>query len=183
MPFSAVLDANVLYPFSLRDTLLRLAELELYTPLWSDRILDEMTRNLVEHRLTDAQAASINQAMRAAFEEAEVDAGEIERLGPAMTNEAKDRHVLAAAVAADSELVVTFNLDDFPPEACEPVGVEAVHPDDFLLDLHDLAPEAVRAALEQQAADLHPPWSLEQLLNALTTAGVPRFAHTIRSQT
>jgi predicted nucleic acid-binding protein len=183
MPFSAVLDANVLYPFSLRDTLLRLAELELYTPLWSDRILDEMTRNLVEHRLTDAQAASINQAMRFAFEEAEVDAGEIERLEPAMTNEAKDRHVLAAAVAADSELVVTLNLDDFPPEACEPVGVEAVHPDDFLLDLHDLAPEAVRAALEQQAGDLHPPWPLEQLLEALATAGVPRFVATVRSQT
>src|SRR5581483_10414216 len=153
MPFSAVLDANVLYPFSLRDTLLRLAELELYTPLWSDRILDEMTRNLVEHRLTDPQAASINQAMRAAFEEAGVDVGEIERLEPAMTNEDKDRHVLAAAVAADPELVVPFNLDDFPPEACEPVGVEAIHPDDFLLALHDLAPEAVRAALEQQAAD------------------------------
>lgn len=183
MPFSAVLDANVLYPFSLRDTLLRLAELELYTPLWSDRILDEMTRNLVEHRLSDAQAASIDQAMRLAFEEAEIDAGEIERLEPAMTNEAKDRHVLAAAVAADSELVVTFNLDDFPPEACEPVGVEAVHPDDFLLDLHDLAPEAVRAALEQQASDLHPPWPLEQLLEALATAGVPRFVATVRSKT
>jgi predicted nucleic acid-binding protein len=183
MPFRAVLDANVLYPFSLRDTLLRLAELELYTPLWSDRILDEMTRNLVEHRLTAAQAASIDQAIRLAFDEAKIDAGEIERLEPAMTNEAKDRHVLAAAVAADSELVVTFNLDDFPPEACEPVGVEAVHPDDFLLDLHDLAPEAVRAALEQQASDLHPAWPLEQLLEALATAGVPRFVATVRSQT
>jgi predicted nucleic acid-binding protein len=183
MPFSAVLDANVLYPFSLRDTLLRLAELELYTPLWSDRILEEMSRSLIGHRLTEGQASRIEQAMRAAFEEAEVDAAEIERLESAMTNEANDRHVLAAAVAADSELVVTFNLDDFPPEACEPVGVEAVHPDDFLLDLHDLAPEAVRAALEQQAADLHPPWPLEQLLDALATAGVPRFVETIRSQT
>jgi hypothetical protein len=59
----------------------------------------------------------------------------------------------------------------------------AVHPEDFLLDLHDLAPEAVRAALEQQAADLHPPWPLEQLLEALATAGVPRFVATVRSQT
>lgn len=182
MPFSAVLDANVLYPFSLRDTLLRLAELELYTPLWSDRILEEMTRNLVEHRVTEEQASRIEQAMRAAFEEAAVDAAEIQRLEPAMTNDAKDRHVLAAAVAADSELIVTFNLDDFPPGACEPVGVEAIHPDDFLLDHFDLAPDTVRAALEQQAADLHPPWSLEQLLNALTTAGVPRFAETTRSE-
>jgi predicted nucleic acid-binding protein len=182
MPFSAVLDANVLYPFSLRDTLLRLAELELYTPLWSARILEEMTRNLVERRITEEQAQRIEQAMRAAFEEAEVDPGEIERLEPAMTNDEKDRHVLATAVAADAELIVTFDLGDFPSEACEPLGVEAIHPDDFLLDLHDLAPEAVRAALDQQAADLHPPWPLEQLLAALTTAGVPRFADAIRAQ-
>jgi predicted nucleic acid-binding protein len=181
MPFSAVLDANVLYPFSLRDTLLRLAELELYTPLWSERILEETTRNLVAHQITTEQAARIEQAMRTAFEEAEVDPAEIERLEPAMTNHPKDGHVLAAAVAADSELIVTFNLADFPPEACEPVGVEAIHPDEFLLDLHDLNPDAVRAALEQQAADLHAPWTLEQLLGALATAGVPRFAHTIRA--
>jgi hypothetical protein len=50
------------------------------------------------------------------FEEAEVDAAEIERLEPAMTNDPKDRHVLATAVAAGSELIVTFNLDDFPAE-------------------------------------------------------------------
>jgi predicted nucleic acid-binding protein len=180
--FSAVLDANVLYPFSLRDSLLRLAELELYTPLWSARILEEMRRNLVEQQITAEQAARIEAAMRAAFEEAEVDAAEIARLEPAMTTDEKDRHVLAAAVAADSELIVTFDLADFPPQACEPLGVEATHPDDFLLDLHDLNPEAVHAALEQQAADLTPPWPLDELLRALTTAGVSRFVDAIRAQ-
>jgi len=166
VPFSAVLDTNVLYPFSLRDTLLRLAELDLYTPLWSAKILEEMDRNLVERRLTADQAARIEEAMRATFEEAEVDPAEIERLEPAMTNDEKDRHVLAAAVAADSELSVTFDLYDFPPGACEPVGVEAIHPDDFLLDLHDL----------------NPPWPLDELLRALTTAGVPRFVDAIRAR-
>jgi hypothetical protein len=48
MPSSAVLDANVLYPFSLRDTLLRLAELKLYTPLWSERLTRE-TPALLAH--------------------------------------------------------------------------------------------------------------------------------------
>lgn len=180
MIFSAVLDTNALYPFSLRDTLLRLAELELYTPLWSERILEEMRRNLVERQITDEQAERILTAMRGAFEEAEVDAAEIDRLEPAMTNDPKDRHVLAAAVAAGSELIVTFNLDDFPAEACEPLGVEAIHPDDFLLDLYDLSPDGVRAALEQQAADLHPPWPLNQLLSALEVAGVPRFVAAVR---
>ena len=181
MIFSAVLDANTLYPFSLRDTLLRLAELELYTPLWSERILDEMRRNLVERQITDEQADRLAAAMRGAFEEAEVDAAEIERLEPAMTNDPNDRHVLAAAVAAGSELIVTFNLADFPARACEPLGVEAIHPDDFLLDLHDLSPQGVQAALEQQAADLNPPWPLDQLLDALEIAGVPRFAAAIRA--
>jgi len=180
--FSAVLDANVLYPFSLRDTLLRLAELELYTPLWSARIIEEMTRNLVEHRITAEQALRIETAMRAAFEEAEVDAADVDRLEQAMTNDPKDRHVLAAAVAADSELIVTLDLDGFPPQACEPLGVEAIHPDEFLLDLHDLDPQAVRAALEQQAADLNPPWTLEELLRVLTMAGVPRFVDAIRGR-
>jgi hypothetical protein len=79
-------------------------------------------------------------------------------------------------------VIVTFDLDDFPPHACEPLGVEATPPDDFLLDLYDLGPEAVRAALEQQAADLNPAWPLDELLRALTTAGVPRFADAIRAQ-
>lgn len=182
MIFSAVLDANALYPFSLRDTLLRLAELDLYAPLWSERILEEMRRNLVEHQITDEQADRIIEAMRGAFEEAEVDAAEIERLEPAMTNDPKDRHVLAAAIAVSSELIVTFNLDDFPATACEPLGVEPIHPDDFLLDLHDLNPEAVRAALQQQAADLNPPWPLDQLLDALEVAGVPRFVAALRDR-
>jgi hypothetical protein len=179
--FSAVLDANALYPFSLRDTLLRLAELELYAPLWSARILEEMRRSLIERQITEEQADRLAAAMRGAFEEAEVDPAEIDRLEPAMTNEQKDRHVLAAAVAAGSELIVTFNVDDFPAEACEPLGVEAIHPDEFLLDLNDLNPEAVHAALAQQAADLNPPWRLEQLLGALEVAGVPRFAAVVRA--
>ena len=87
MPFSAVLDANTLYPFSLRDTLLRLAELELYAPLWSEQILDEMRRNLVERQISAEQADRLTAAMRDAFEEAEVDSTEIERLEPEMTND------------------------------------------------------------------------------------------------
>jgi hypothetical protein len=75
MPFRAVLDANVLYPFSLRDTLLRLAEPEpapaptpLYIALWSERILEEMVRNLVEDRRMDQERANrLASLMRSAF--------------------------------------------------------------------------------------------------------------------
>ena len=71
----------------------------------------------------------------------------------AMTNDPKDRHVLAAAVVGRADVVVTLNLRDFPLNACRAVGVEPVHPDDFLLDAYDEAPAPVFAAVERQAAD------------------------------
>lgn len=44
-----------------------------------------------------------------------------EGLIPAMTNHEKDRHVLAAAVRANAELVVTDNKKDFPLSAVKPM--------------------------------------------------------------
>lgn len=78
MAFTVVLDANVLYPFSLRDTLLRLAERELYALAWSERILDEVSRNLIDDGRTDAAtAARLRAAMRSAFPEALASSGSI----------------------------------------------------------------------------------------------------------
>lgn len=181
MAFRAVLDANVLFPFSLRDTLLRLAEAELYLPLWSPRILDEMRRNLVGNGMMDEAAAGrLHDIIAAAFEEASVDGAAIERLEPAMTNHTKDRHVLAAAVAGNAEAIVTSNLKDFPAEACEPHSIEAVHPDDFLLILLAKAPGAVRRCVAEQAADLdRPPISHGKLLDMLAKS-VPKFAAALR---
>jgi predicted nucleic acid-binding protein len=131
MPFAAVLDANVLYPLPLRDTLLRIAETELYDPYWSERILDEVVRNLVhDGRTTGEQAGRLSAAMRAAFDGAAVPEHAIARLEPAMPNHPNDRHVLAAAVASDAQAIVTLNLKHFVPEACEPFAIEPMHPDD-----------------------------------------------------
>jgi predicted nucleic acid-binding protein len=179
--FRAVLDACVLYPFSLRDTLLRLAERELYDVYWSDRILEEVTRNLVANDLmTEARAQRLAGAMRMAFDAATVSPEAIDRLEPVMTNDPKDRHVLAAAVVADAEAVVTSNLKDFPDEACEPWGVEAMHPDEFLLILQAKRPGVVLEVLTEQAGDLtNPPWTLDELLDALAKV-VPEFVAAVR---
>jgi hypothetical protein len=45
---------------------------------------------------------------------------------------ADDRHVLAAAIRAGAEVIVTYNLKDFPAETLAKFGIEAQHPDDFL---------------------------------------------------
>lgn len=189
MPFRAVLDANVLFPFSLRDTLLRLAEPEpapgptpLYIPLWSERILEEMVRNLVKDRRMDQERADrLASLMRSAFEEASVGEEAIATLEGSMPNDPGDRHVLAAAVAGGAQAIITFNLAHFPPEACEPFGVDATHPDEFLLALYGLAPERVVAEVRRQAEDLtNPPWSLAELIDALERAGVEDFANALR---
>lgn len=71
MAFSAVLDANVLYPASLRDTLLRFASRDFFVPVCSDRILDEVERNVVaDGRISPANAARLRAAMTAVFADA-----------------------------------------------------------------------------------------------------------------
>jgi predicted nucleic acid-binding protein len=182
MASGAVLDTCVLCPFSLCDILLRLADREPYDPYWSDRILVELARNLVEHGLTPGQARRRVEQMRQAFPAAEVSRAAVARLEPQMTNEPKDRHVLAAAVACEAEAVVTFNLRDFSAEACDPFGVEVQHPDEFLVDLHDLDAEAVHLEITAQAAALRrPPVTREELVHMLERAGVVNFAARIRA--
>jgi hypothetical protein len=98
-----------------------------------------------------------------------------------MTNDPGDRHVLAAAVAGGADAIVTLNLEHFPPEACEPFGVEATHPDEFLVALYELTPERAVAEVRQQADDLtNPPWTFADLLDALERAGVPESANALR---
>ncbi len=181
MAFGVVLDACALYPFSLCDILLRLAERELYDLYWSDRILEEVRRNLVKNRLTDVQAARRVRAIAQAFPAAAVPEEAIARLEPAMRNQEKDRHVLAAAVGSPADAVVTFNLGDFPEGACEPHDIGVIHPDDFLLALYDLQPEVVETAIDVQVAALRNPLiPRPELIKMLERAGVPGFAERVR---
>src|SRR5262245_18051336 len=101
MAFPVVLDPCALYPYSLRDTLLRFAEVEFYELHWSEPILEEVRRTLIEvHEASEEKADKVLDAMRGAFDGAVVPTEQIDQLIPAMTNHDGDRHVLAAAQAA-----------------------------------------------------------------------------------
>jgi len=181
MGFQAVLDADVLLPAPLRDTLLRLAEADLCVPRWSERILAEVTKNLVESGRTDRERATrVTATIAGAFPEAMVSKSVVSTLEPVMTNDPKDRHVLAAAVGAGGEVVVTKNLGDFPPAACEPLGIQALSPDSFLVDLYHVDPAAALRALADQAAALtKPALTLHELLDHISR-DAPEFAGLIR---
>ena len=88
-------------------------------------------------------------------------------------NQAKDRHVLVAAIAAKASLIVTFNLRDFPAPALSPHGVEAQSPQDHLLTLWSIEPVVVMSKLARMAKDRRE--DLEDLLIALGRS-VPEFS-------
>lgn len=174
----AVLDACVLVPSVLADTLLRCAERALYRPLWSEEILGEVHRHLpltVDGAAADRRIA----AMRRHFPEALVTG--YEPLIDQMVNHPKDRHVLAAAVAAGAECVVTANLRDFPDHAVDAYAIEALHPDDFLCGLYDAASEEVVDVIVAQSRATgsggRPRLGVVDILDGLAGCRLVRFAH------
>ena len=92
-----------------------------------------------------------------------------------------DRHVLAGAIRAGAQVIVTFNLDDFPSERLEQYNVEAKHPDDFVVDTIDISPGAVAKVLAEQAAALrNPARSVEELLDTLRDQRLVRAVAKLR---
>jgi hypothetical protein len=142
-------------------------------------VLRELQTNLAK-KVTAVAAESRVAAMRRAFPDALV--GGYETLTETMTCDPKDRHVLAAAVRASAEVVVTFNLRDFPDSSTEHFDLEVIHPDAFLLDQFDLYPLQVLRALDNiSSAYEAPALSVEQILTSLA-ADLPLFVSVIRDE-
>lgn len=181
MPFVALLDANVLYPPYLRDLLLRLAQAGVYQPRWSAEILDEDARNVKEGR-DDAAREKVDRMislMKRHFEDAEITG--YHALVPAMTNDPKDRHVLAAALTGGADVIVTYNLRHFPPRSLGPYNIDAQGPDEFLRHQWEQAdPDRMVAILRRWTDRLqrHPD-TLEGVLEERLAATVPDFSRTV----
>ena len=127
----AILDTCVLAPMPLCDTLLRLAEEPVfYVPKWSGDILRELRSTLRRMGYTLPQAERRIVAMELAFEDANV--ADYQNLVSAMTNDPKDRHVLAAAVQCRAHSIVTHNWKHFPQKSVSPYGLDVLTPDEFL---------------------------------------------------
>lgn len=84
--------------------------------------------------------------------------------------------MVAAAVRAGAEVIVTLNLKDFPRSALQPFHVEARHPDGFLIELYDLSPELVIHSLHEQATDINR--DLSEILRTLSKV-VPDFVNLV----
>lgn len=96
-----------------------------------------------------------------------------------MTNDEKDRHVVAAALVGKAQLVVTFNLKDFQSEHLEQWGIEAQHPQDYLITLYEMKPELVISRLHDAAAK-HKQTPQQRL--AKLAAAIPRFTEYVAEE-
>ena len=181
--FTVVYDSNVLYPAPLRDLLMRLALTDLFRARWTDEIHEEWMRNVLRNRpdLTQSQIERTRDLMNAHVRDCLVEG--YQSLIPALDlPDPNDRHVLAAAIRANASVVVTFNLADFPEEQLAAYGIEAQHPDQFIVHLIDLDREKVCAAAEEQRASLrNPPKTIEEFLDILLRQGLPRTVEFLRS--
>ncbi|WP_224815241.1 RSP_2648 family PIN domain-containing protein [Hasllibacter sp. MH4015] len=144
----AVLDACVLYPTVMREILLGAAARGVFTPVWSERLLEEWVRAAARNGgAADAQIARAEAAaVGARFPSARIAPG---AEAPLWLPDPADIHVLATAIAAQAEVIVTMNLRDFPAGEVSAHSIRAVHPDAFLMEAWLADPVPVEEAVRQ----------------------------------
>lgn len=135
--FKAVLDTNVIFPVVIRDLLFWFAYYELYTPKWSSNIFDEWKDVMIRKGVPEEEAEKRVSVANKAFPDALVLNYDslIDKLDLPDQN---DRHVLAAAIKTNANIIVTNNLIDFPDFYLNTFGLKAKSADDFLTDIIDL---------------------------------------------
>jgi hypothetical protein len=167
--YVALLDASVLHPWVVCDILLRLAERGLYRPAWSAEILGELVESLTERRPEHAERfRRRREHMEAAFAEAMTERAA--RYLAAVPDEvdASDRHVVAAALAARADVIVTNNVRHFAPERLADSGLLVQTADEFLIHQWWLDPQGVDEVLaEMAAATSRPALTTAQLLESI----------------
>jgi len=179
--YTAILDANVLYPTLLRDTLLSLAVADLYHARWTATIHDEWTRHLAADRPDIADKLQLAvERMNAAIPDCLVT--NYEGLTSCIElPDADDRHVVAAAIVGHADAIVTFNIKDFPAKVLEPYGIEVQHPDEFVMNQLKLQKiPALSAIKAMRARWRNPERSAAEMIAAFEKRGLPLTADLLR---
>jgi len=180
----ATLDACVLFQGRLTDLLLNIAEAGAFEPVWSDAIHEEWMRNLsVKFGIPADRIAYRRGEMERAFPAANVTATTalISSVQALCTTapQRKDAHVMATAISAKAEVIVTHNIKDFASSALAKFELSKVRPDSFCVQLLEAQTEKVLNGVRAHRASLKraafaPAGYLEYL--AHEKSGLPKFA-------
>jgi hypothetical protein len=183
--FCVVYDACVLYPAALRDLLIELARTGLFRAKWTARIQQEWIDGLLRRRpeLPRDRLEHVARLMEVAVPDCIVTGFELLEAGLQGLPDSEDRHVLAAAIHAGAQEIVTINLKDFPEPTLRPYGISAVHPDEFVEHLLDLNAEVVCGCVRAIRARLSRPLhTAEQLLARYEQQGLAVSASVLRER-
>lgn len=179
--FTAFFDASVFYGARLRSLVTYAAQTKLFRARWSDMVHDEWVRNLIANRpdLKPDDLSRTRELMNSAVPDSLVTG--FERFIEAVElPDRDDRHVVAAAIMTRANVIVTFNLKDFPSEAIDEFRLHAKHPDEFLIEAFGLGPqEMVEAVLNDFLHYRTPALTFDEYRQSLAKAGVPKFAKLI----
>ncbi len=177
-----VFDACVLYPAPLRDLLLRLAHINLFSAKWTNDIHQEWINNVLKNRpdLNKERLERTRELMDSSIRDCLVDG--YENIIPTLTlPDSNDRHVLAAAIRSNADTIVTYNLKDFPKTSLQQYNIEAQHPDDFISMLIDIAAGAVCATIGNLRKNLqNPPKNSDEYLDTLEKQSLPQTVALLR---
>ena len=177
----AVLYANLFVPMWVIDPLLSMAEARLYEPVWSQRIMDEACRAIIEVRHTsEPQATGFLKAINKAFPLALTEGWEPFE-SDAKLPDPNDRHVVAAARQAGANVIVTYNLKDFPASIISKYGIHAESPDTFPGSIFDKHPEKTTDAMRKLVASKHhPPRTMAEEIERLCAFRMSLFSGRLR---
>lgn len=184
MPFVVVYDAGAIYPNAQRDLLIRIAQHGLVQAKWTTEILDEMTaaRLRKNPQLEQAKLELLRDRMIAAVADCLV-TGYEPLVDTLKLPDPDDRHVLAAAIKAGAQVIVTTNLKDFPADYLNQWSIEAKSPDDFVLDQLGIDDRVVFSCVQAIAnSRARPPKTLPDVLTELENGGLVASVSMLRSQ-
>jgi predicted nucleic acid-binding protein len=179
-PVTVLMDANVFYGIRVTSLILHLAQTKLFRARWTERIHEEWIGNL--HRKTGIPREKLERR-RQAIDHSVLDClvNDYEALENIVSlPDGKDHHVLAAALKVRADCIVTFNLSDFPVAALAPLGIAAIHPDEFIIDVFDMSEELFIGAVGQDIRHYKtPPLTFNRYSEDLRKAGLPKTARLI----
>jgi predicted nucleic acid-binding protein len=181
--FVVLYDANVLYPSTLRDLLIRIAQAGLVQAKWSAEILDEVFENLCANR-PDLDAGALDRTrklMTTAVRDCMVSG--YEPLVPVLElPDPDDRHVLAAAIKSRAQVIVTNNQKDFPRETLRQWDIDPKDADEFVLDQIGLSAKVVWGCVQQIANSWRqPPGTIGDVLASLERSGLVQSVAELRA--
>jgi len=177
----AVLDACVLFRGGVRDFLLWVAEAGAFCPAWSDIIHEEWMRNR-RTKFGDPQSRLdwARLQMEQAFPGANFEPDPL-TLTTLSLPDVDDVHIVATAMAAHAQTIITYNIAHFPSADLTPIGLRAEEPDVFCSHLFSKArPEIVEGARLHRRSLKTPTYDAATYLEHLASQGLQRASGLLR---